>query len=101
MKIHQESYWKHILKWRKVIAVKHYGGELKGNEIRSLNKNGDDTYENISAFSIDQNNDNKIGNSNGIITNDERSRACKDYGNLFCLFDNVFSILNKKGTFDE
>ena len=82
----------------KVIAVRHRGGVLQANTGR-LMQYGDIACEDTSSYLINENNDDKLGNTHGIITKDKISRACKDCGNLFCLFNNVFYVLNKKGNF--
>ena len=79
-----------------MIAVRCYGGESQGNAVRRLMKNGDVTCKDISSYLQKENNNDSIGNSNDMISNEEIEKACNDYGNLFCLFDNVFSILNQK-----
>ena len=74
----------------------YYGGDLEGNSIRRLMAKGDEIYQEIADFLCEMNELNKIGNSNATITNEEIRTICKDYGNIFCLFDNVFAILNTK-----
>ena len=54
-------------------------------------KHGDATHNGISNYLIDQNNNDKVGNSNDMISDEQIKATCADHDNLFCLFDNVFS----------
>ena len=63
---------------------------------------GDDIYQEISDFLCQMNDEKKIWNENNKISSEEIKTICYNYGNLFCLFDNMFSILNtKRNTFAE
>ena len=57
---------------------------------------GNETFSEIADFFWKLNDENKIGNSNDKITNDEIRTISNDHGNLLCLFDKVFSIVNSK-----
>ena len=93
---------RNILRRHKIIAVRQCGGELQGNAVRRLMKHGDVMCNDISNYLIDQNNNDKVGNSNDMISDEEIKATCTDHDNLFCLFDKVFSMLNRKrGSFDE
>ena len=59
-------------------------------------KNGDVMHNDICNYLVNLNNNYKVGNSNDHVYNDELVTTCRDNGNLFCLFDNVFAIINKK-----
>ena len=39
----------------------------------------------------------KIGNSNDYVSNEELVTTCKDYGNLYCVVDNIFLLSTTKG----
>ena len=82
---------RNILRPCEIIAVRCYGGELQGITVRRLMKHGDVTCNDISNYLIDQNNNDKVGNSNDMISDEEIKATCANHGNLFCLFDNVFS----------
>ena len=77
-------------------AVRCYGRESQGNAVRRLMKNGDVACKDAISYLQKENNNNSIGNANDMISNEEIEKSCNDYGNLFCLFDDVFSILNQK-----
>ena len=65
-------------------------------------KNGDVVNDSIRNFLVNLNNNNKIGHSNDGMSINEVVIVREDYGNLFCLFDNVLDIVNKKrGSWDE
>ena len=49
----------------------HHGGGLEGNSIRRLMRNGGEIYQDMSDCLYQMNNENKIGNDNDAITNEE------------------------------
>ena len=60
---------KNILKHYKVIISRYHGGDLEGNSIRILMKNGNIIFANIVTYLCEQNYEKLIGNSNDIISN--------------------------------
>ena len=81
--------------------MRHCGGQLQGNSIRRLMKNGDVAHNDICNYLVNLNNNHKIGNSNNYVSNDELVTTCRYHGNLFYLFDSFFLLLIKRGTLDE
>ena len=59
-------------------------------------KNRDVSHDSMNNYLVSINNNNKIVNFNDDVFKNEVVTVCKDYGNLFFLFDNVFDIVNKK-----
>ena len=98
----KNSIEKNILRKYKVTITHYHGGALEGNSIRRLMSKGDEIFKEISEYLCRMNDERKIGNENDLITNEEIKIICIDHGNLFCLFDSVFSIINSnRNTFDE
>ena len=91
-----------FLKLYHVNPTRYHGGDLEGNPIRRLMKNGNDVFREISLQFCKLNYDNELGNRNDAIDDIEIKIMCHDYSNFFCLFDNVFSVLNsERGTINS
>ena len=70
---------------------------MQGNTIRRLMNNGDFMYNEVCNYLVNLKNYQKIGNSNDYVSNEELVTTCKDYGNLYCVFDNIFLLSTTKG----
>ena len=59
-------------------------------------KNGNNSFREIILCLCKLNDHNELGNKNDAIDNEEIKIKCYDYGNLFCSFDDVFSVLKSE-----
>ena len=97
--LQEESHRKIIFKLYYVNPTRYHGGDLEGNPVRRLMKNSNDVFRETSSCLCKLNGDNELENKNDAIDNAEIKITWHDYGIFFCLFDNVFSVLNsERGT---
>ena len=73
---------KKLRKCKVKVTVSH-GGDFEGNSIRPLMGNGDDICQDTSDYLCQMNNENKMGNENDSIRNEEIKTIYTDCASLF------------------